>query len=45
MLFGTFRKEEGSLVLNAANGGIIVKILDNKAQLEIRMANTGPPPE
>ncbi|CAG9328763.1 unnamed protein product [Blepharisma stoltei] len=45
MAFGSYGREEGSLVLNVKSGGIVVKLIDKKANLEGRNEFIGPPPE
>lgn len=45
MTFGTYGRDEGAIVLNVKSGGIIVKVIDKRANLEGRSEFIGPPPE
>jgi Bardet-Biedl syndrome 1 protein len=45
MCFGTFARDEGALVINLRGGGIILKLLDKRVNLDGRSAQSGPPPE
>ena len=41
--FGTFGREEGSLVIVTQGGALIVKVLKRTASLEAKDPNPGPP--
>lgn len=43
--FGTFGREEGSLVISLKNGGLVVKILNRGADLEVKNGAEGRAPE
>ena len=45
MKFGTFGREEGALVLNFKSGGINVRMLTRRANLDAIISKDGPPPE
>lgn len=45
MVFGTFGREEGCLVLNMKSGGLQAKILQRQAKLKSAAIKPGPPPE
>lgn len=45
MTFGIYGREEGALVLNFKNGGLLVKMLHRRANLEAKGGLVGPPPE
>ena len=45
MLFGTYGREEGCLVLNHKSGCISAKILQRQAKLNVSVAKSGPPHE
>jgi len=45
LIFGTFGREEGSLIINHRQGSLSAKILQRQAKLGVQGIKQGPPPE